>query len=129
MRKLYISLCAGFFSLVSFLMLSPFASASEHAGSGGPSLSDLLGKWAGALFDPAVYTTWTHLGGFFDFLRNETFLSVFSSSEYSSLNRDSILGSIPNIFFVVCILSIILSVSVAVIEVRKLERKKRVVSK
>ena len=69
------------------------------------------------------------MGSFFDFLKNETFLSVFSSSYYSSLNRDSILGSIPNIFFLVCIISIILSISVAIIEVRKLERKKRVVRK
>ncbi|MCL2608113.1 MAG: hypothetical protein FWD92_06145 [Methanomassiliicoccaceae archaeon] len=129
MGKLYAALCAGFFSVSSILMFSPNASASGSAASGGPTLSDLLGKWVSALFDPATYMTWTHLGSFFDFLKNETFLSVFSSSYYSSLNRDSILGSIPNIFFLVCIISIILSISVAIIEVRKLERKKRVVRK
>jgi len=95
----------------------------------GYSFSDLLMGWGSALLDPATYTTLAHIDGLFTFLMNETFLSSLSSDAFGSLSRDSILGTIPNIFFVVCIVCVILSLAVAIIEIRKLEASKRVVKK
>jgi hypothetical protein len=91
------------------------------------SFSDLLIKWGAALIDPATYTTWAHINGFFDFLMNETFLSALSSNAFGSLSRSSILGTIPNIFFAVCILSVSLSVAVAIMELNKLDMQGRAI--
>ena len=114
---------------VALLAAAPPVSAAEPAGAEPPdfSFSDLMGSWGSAMIDPYTYTAWAHMGGFFEFLKNETFLSAFSSSSYGSLDRDTILGTVPNIFFVVCILVAILSVAVSVIEVKKLEASKRVI--
>ena len=110
-------------------MSAPFVSGADPAGSAPPdfTFSDLVGSWGGALIDPATYTTWLRIGGFTEFLMNETFLSAFSSSSYGSLDRDTILGTIPNMFFVMCIIVAMLSVAVAVIEIRKIEAARRVI--
>jgi hypothetical protein len=112
-------------------VLAPVISAAGGTDTLGPSytFSNLLGSWGSAMIDPATYTTWMHIDGFSGFLMNETFLSAFSSSTYGSLDRDTILGTIPNIFFVVCLLVVMLSVAVAVIEIRKLEMSRRVIRK
>jgi hypothetical protein len=73
-----------------------------------------------------MYTV-AHISGFFDFLMNETFLSAFSSDAFGSLSRSTILGTIPNIFFVICIISVILSITVAIIELSKLDMLGRVI--
>jgi hypothetical protein len=116
---------------MSFTAVASEVLAADVKTASVPSLSfsDLLGKWGSALIDPATYTTWAHIGGFFGFLMNETFLSAFSSNSFGSLSRSSILGTIPNIFFVVCILSVILSVAVAVMELNKLDLLRRIIKK
>ena len=117
--------------MVLSLVLVPFVSgAGDGSGAVNPpdfSFSDLVGSWGSALIDPATYITWLRIDGFTDFLMNETFLSAFSSSSYGSLDRDTMLGTIPNIFFVMCIVVAMLSVAVAVIEIRKLEMARRVI--
>jgi len=115
-----------------FVILSPNASASYlQASVGAPefSFSDLLREWGRALTDPAVYTSWMHIDGFFTFLTNETFLSVFSGGSYGSLSRDTILGTIPNVFFVVCIIVAMLSIATAVMGIRKAENSVRTINK
>jgi len=111
------------------IVAAPAAAAAEPAAMDPPnfSFSDLIGSWGSAMVDPATYTSWAKIHGFGSFLMNETFLSAFSSSNYGSLDRDTILGTIPNIFFVVCIIVAILSIAVAVIEIRKLEASRRVI--
>ena len=81
------------------------------------------------MIDPSTYTTVAHVDGFFSFLMDETFLSSLSSSSFGSLSRNSILGTIPNIFFVICIICVLLSVAVAVIELRKADMLRRIVKK
>jgi len=107
--------------------------ASEGPGASGPtgelSVADLLSMWWGALTDASTYATVAHIDGFFSFLMSETFLSSLSSNSFGSLSRNSILGTIPNIFFVVCLVCVILSIAVAVIELRKLDILKRVLRK
>ncbi|MDR2865983.1 MAG: hypothetical protein LBV13_01045 [Methanomassiliicoccaceae archaeon] len=117
-------------------MTFPAASASDpltdlrySAGTPGLSFSDLLGIWGNALADPATYATWGHIGGFAGFLMNETFLSALSSNSFSSLSRNSILGTIPNMFFVVCIACVLLSIAVAVMELKRTDMLSRVVKK
>ncbi|MDR0335039.1 MAG: hypothetical protein LBH69_04050 [Methanomassiliicoccaceae archaeon] len=108
----------------------PLASGAGPGNSINPpnfSFSDLVGSWGSAIVDPATYTTWLHIDGFSGFLMNETFLSAFSSSTYGSLDRDTMLGTIPNIFFILCLIVAALSVAVAVIEIRKLEMSRRVI--
>jgi hypothetical protein len=90
------------------------------------SLGDLFKDWGSAIIDPATYTTFGYLGGFFSFLKTETFLSVFSGSS-GTLSNDTFLGSVPNLFFIVCVLCCLLSVAIAVVEIKKAERQKRVV--
>jgi hypothetical protein len=118
--------------MIFLSLTSPTAGASVTLGSTaasapGLSFSDLLAKWGSALIDPRTYTTWTHIDGFFGFLMNETFLSAFSSNAFGSLSRSSILGTIPNIFFVVCIISVFLSVAVAVMELSRLDLLNRII--
>ena len=123
-----VSLC-----LIALLIItSPEASASYvQASVGVPefSFSDLLREWGKALIDPAVYTSWAQIDGFFTFLANETFLSVFGGNTYSSLSRDTILGTIPNIFFVVCIITAALSVAVAIIGIKRAESSSKTIRK
>ena len=135
-RRAYVILCAVFCFAALFILSVPPASASVDAtvfsnstGFKEYSFSDLLAAWGSALIDPEMYTAWMHIDGFSSFLMNETFLSAFSSNTYGSLNRDTILGTIPNIFFVVCIFVVILSIAITVIELRKLEESKRVIRK
>ena len=114
------------------VITSPGASASYlQASVGAPafSFSDLLREWGRALTDPAVYTSWMHIDGFFTFLANETFLSAFSSSAYGSLGRDTVLGTIPNVFFVVCIFTVMLCIATAIIGLRKAKSPEQTVNK
>jgi hypothetical protein len=137
MRRAGAFLCAVLCCVLFVLILS--AASATAAGTGAVafsgsmdakmSFSHLLSEWMGALADPDTYTAWMHMGGFVDFLWNETFLSAFSSSTFSSLSRSTILGTIPNIFFVVCILCALLSVTIAVIEIRKWDTQRRVVKR
>lgn len=130
--RAYAVLCVTFCFIISAVLIIPAAaaadaSAAEHVRAF--SFSDLLAGWGSVIFDPATYTTWTQMGGFLDFLRNETFLSSFTSSEYNSLSSGSVLGTIPNIFFVACLLCAVLSVAVALAEIRKFDRSKRIIRK
>ncbi|MCL2143585.1 MAG: hypothetical protein FWH44_04940 [Methanomassiliicoccaceae archaeon] len=123
-------LCVIVLSLVAVSSLSAHGASGDGAADPDDfSFSGLMAGWGSAMVDPDTYTTWMHIDGFSSFMMNETFFSAFSSSTYGSLDRDSILGTIPNIFFVVCIIVVILSVAVAVLEIKKLERSKRVVRK
>jgi len=111
---------------------SPGASASYlQASAGVPefSFSDLLREWGRALTDPVVYTSWMHIDGFFTFLANETFLSVFSDGSYGSLSRDTVLGTIPNVFFVVCIITALLCIVTAIVGIKKAESSGRTIEK
>lgn len=118
---------------VTFLFMASPAAASDIAlsstGAGNLSVYELISKWGGAMIDPSTYTTIAHVDGFFSFLVNETFLSSLSSNSFGSLSRDSILGTIPNIFFVICIICVLLSVAVGVMEMRKLDMLRRIVKK
>jgi hypothetical protein len=134
-RRAY-ALLSVVFCFVLLVLISQAASAavfdiSSVNNSAGPrlSFSDLLAKWGSALVDPATYTTLAHVDGFFSFLMNETFLSAFSSNAFGSLSRSTILGTIPNVFFVVCILCIILSLAVTAVDLGKLDRLKRIIRK
>ena len=130
--RAYAFLCTVLFCAFAVLITVPAVSASEtFASASSPDLSfaDLLGLWFSALTDPATYTTTGHMGGFFDFLKNDTFLSAFSSDTFGSLSRNNVLGNIPNIFFAVCIISILLSIAVAVLEIKKADMLSRVVRK
>jgi len=121
-----------FVMAIALLAAVPAASAADPSTGMEPpdfSFSDLMGSWGSAMIDPATYTTWAKIDGFGSFLKNETFLSAFSSSSYGSLDRDTMLGTIPNIFFMVCILVGILCVAVAVVEIRKLEASRHVIRK
>jgi len=118
------------FSLVAVPLVFADVPDVPAAGTAGDLLVyELISKWGGAMMDPSTYTTLAHVDGFFSFLASETFLSSLSSNSFGSLSRDSILGTIPNIFFVVCIICVLLSVAVAVIEIRKLDLLRRVVRK
>ncbi|MCL1984468.1 MAG: hypothetical protein FWG58_03610 [Methanomassiliicoccaceae archaeon] len=105
------------------------ASVSVYSDSVDITFADLLGGWGSAMFDPSTYIGPLQVKGFFHFLMNETFLSSFSSGAYGSLSRSSVLGTIPNIFFAVCLISVMLSSAVCVIELREYERSKRIVRK
>ena len=123
-----VSLCF----VVLLVIMSTGASASYvQASVGVPefSFSDLLREWGRALTDPALYTSWMHIDGFFTFLTTETFLSVFGDNTYSSLSRDTILGTIPNVFFVVCIITALLSIALAIVGIRKAENYSRTIRK
>ena len=126
-RKITAVLCVALGSVLFLPLISGTAAAAGS--SSGISFSELLAGWGSALLDPATYKTWAYLGGFFDFLMHETFLSAFSSDSFGTLSRTTILGTIPNVFFIVCILCSLLSIAVAVIEVKKAERMKHVVKK
>ena len=120
-----VSLC--FVALLVFV--SPEASASYvQASVGVPefSFSDLLKEWGRALTDPAVYTSWMHIDGLFGFLSSETLASVFNEGD-GGASRISVLGTIPNIFFMLCIITVILCIVTAMIGIRKAERSKRVI--
>ena len=130
--RAYALLCTALFGVFAVLITAPAASASEtFASAVAPDLSfaDLLGLWFSAMTDPATYTTTGHMSGFFDFLRNDTFLSAFSSDTFGSLSRNDVLGNIQNIFFAVCIVCILLSIAVAVLEIKKVDTLNRVVKK
>ena len=133
MKKAFTVLCAMFCFVALFVIGAPLASASPVYANAISlpefSFSDLMREWLGALVDPATYTTWLHIDGFFHFLTTETFLSPLSSDSYGSLTRESMLGTIPNIFFIVCIITAILCVAVAIIEIRKLDDSKRITRK
>jgi len=118
--------------IVAAVIMSPDVSASyalSSTGSQGFSLSDLLSDWGRALLDPAVYTTWMNIDGFFGFLGNETFLGVLSGDTYGSSGRDTFLGTIPNMFLTVCILTADLCIVIAVIGVKKAESSRRIIRK
>ena len=107
---------------VLFTMVSLEVSASAYSNSTDfPefTFSDLLREWMNAVVDPATYTAWMQIDGFYHFLSTETFLSVFSSNAYGSLDRDTMLGTIPNVFLVVCIITAVLCVTVAVVGIRR----------
>ena len=127
---LSVALLGVFFLLVTSSAVTGNDGAVASASTAGDlSVYDLISIWGGAMVDPSTYTTLTHVDGFFTFVMNETFLSSLSSNSFSSLSRNSILGSIPNIFFVVCIICVLLSVAVAVVELKKLDLLKRIVKK
>jgi len=115
-----------------FIISSPNAAASYlQASAGTPefSFSDLLGQWGRALTDPVIYTSWMHIDGFLTFLANETFLSVFSDGSYGSLSRDTVLGTIPNVFFVICIIVALLSIVTAIVGLSRAKRSVRTIKK
>ena len=121
-----------FFAVLCFVFISavPLAAGeTETHNAGRLSVSDILSEWGSALVDPSTYSALAQVDGFISFLMNETFLSSLSSNTFGSLSRSSILGTIPNIFFVVCILCTILSVAVAIMDLKKLDVLKRIVKK
>ena len=122
-------LCCLSFVLVMSITAAASGAAAYGKGAGSLSVADLLSIWGSALTDPSTYTTMAHVGGFLSFLANETFLSSLSSNTFGSLSRNTILGTIPNVFFVVCILCVLLSVAVTVMELKKLDMLRRVVKK
>jgi hypothetical protein len=117
--------------IAALVIVTPAAAAAETGTMDPPnfSFSDLMGNWGSAMIDPATYTTWAKINGFPGFLMHDTFLSAFSSSDYGSLDRDTVLGTIPNIYFVLFIVVAMLSIGVAVIELRKLEMSRRVIKR
>ena len=123
-------LLGAFFILItSSAVTAADGTAAYHGSAGDLSVYDLISKWGGAMIDPSTYTTVAHVGGFFSFLVDETFLSSLSSNSFGSLSRNSMLGTIPNIFFVICIICVLLSVAVAVMELKKMDMLKRIVKK
>jgi hypothetical protein len=131
LSKTFVIPCVIICFVAAMVVISPMASAAEPGAIDPPnfSFSDLMGSWGSAMIDPATYTTWTNIGGFGGFLFHETFLSAFSSSNYGSLDRNTMLGTIPNIFFLLFIVVAMLSVAVAVIEIRKVETSRRVIKR
>jgi len=127
---LSVALLGAFFLLItSSAVVGDDGVVTSSSTAGDLSVYDLISGWGGAMVDPSTYTTLTHVDGFFAFVMDETFLSSLSSNSFSSLSRNSILGTIPNIFFVICIICVLLSVAVAVIELKKLDMLKRIVKK
>ena len=138
MKRVYVLSCAVLSCALFAAALSPTASASDDIrsvlkdifdgiGTGTPFL-DVLSVWAGAITDPNTYMI-TSFDGFYAFLMNETFLSYLSSESVGSLTGSTMLGSIPNIFFILCILCIIVSVAVAIIDVKRAEKSRKAVKK
>jgi hypothetical protein len=120
---------AALFFMAAFVIVSPGAYASDvQTPFNLPefSFSDLLAEWGRALTDPAVYTTWMHIDGFFGFLGTETFLSVFGGNAYVSAGGA---GAIPNVFFVVCIITSVLCVAIGIVGIKRAESAKRTIRK
>ena len=128
MRRISLALCTLACCALYAVMLSADASADTSGGSG-MSFSELLSVWANALLDPATYTTVGHIDGFLTFLMNETFLSYLSSDSIGSLTGSTIMESIPNIFFIVSVLCVIISLAVAVIDIKRAEKSRKVLKK
>ena len=118
-----------FILITSSAAVAADGTASYSGSAGDLSVYDLISKWGGAMIDMSTYTTVTQVDGFFSFIMDETFLSSLSSNSFGSLSRNSILGTIPNVFFVICIVCVLLSVAVAVIELKRMDMLKRIVRK
>ena len=131
--RAYVLPCAVLLTVGAVVVfVSPQVSASSpsiYSNSIDITFADLLGRWGSAMLDPSTYIGPLQVKGFFHFLMNETFLSSFSSGAYGSLSRSSVLGTIPNIFFAVCLISIMLSSAVGIFELREYERSKKIVRK